>query len=143
MVSIAPVLVGKQAANQARASNPRSPPGSTGSATDTDTHSRSPLRGAGGEEEAGEGERGGGGRGRAQGIRVLVEMGRGRTGRKRKRKRVAEEVGVQWRRCLSLSMKLRKLFEASVELVAFVFLLVRCCEFARQHCDGSYILSRR
>lgn len=45
VVSIAPVLVGKQAANQARASNPRSPPGSTGSATDTDTHSRSPLRG--------------------------------------------------------------------------------------------------
>lgn len=141
MVSIAPALVGKQAANQARASNPRSPPGSTGNATDTDTHSRSPLRGAGGEEEAGEGERGGGGRGRAQGIRVLVERGRGRTGRKGKR--VAAEVGVQWRRCLSLSMKLRKLFEASVELVAFVFLLVRCCEFATQHCDGSYILSRR
>lgn len=104
----------------------------------------SAKRRAGGEEEAGEGERGGGGgRGRAQGIRVLVEMGRGRTGRKRKRKRVAEEVGVQWRRCLSLSMKLRKLFEASVELVAFVFLLVRCCEFATQHCDGSYILSCR
>lgn len=52
MVSIVVVLVGKQAANQACVSNPHSPPGSTGSVTDTNTHSLSLLRGCG-EEKAG------------------------------------------------------------------------------------------
>lgn len=51
MVVIVVVLVGKQAANQAYVSNPHTPPGTTGRATDTNGVSLSVqrvLRGGGG-----------------------------------------------------------------------------------------------
>lgn len=111
------MLVGKQAANQARAANPRSPRGSTGIATDTNTHSRSLLR--------------------------RRKTRRQDSGGDRKE----EEEGCRGseRSAASASMKLRKLFEASVKLVSIVLLLPvtlpRCCEFATQRRDGSYIFS--
>lgn len=100
MVSIAPVLVSKQAANQARASNPRSPPGSTGVAADTDTHSRSLLR-----------------------RRKTSRQDFG--GDKQRADREEEEEGCRGseRSTASASMKLRKLFQAGAKLVLIVLLL--------------------
>lgn len=86
MVSIVVVLVGKQAANQASVSNPHSPPGSTGSVTDTNMHLLALLRGCG-EEKAG---------GKDEDEEEHKEAGFGmRWGSKeRKRKKVAAEAGI-------------------------------------------------